>query len=105
MNFIANSEASKPSKPILPERNDDDRLNELFENLVNKNQFKYFDLFSKGDNFADDILKNLADVNVEETNELIENVLGELISKEILYEPFVCLKEKVFKIFYELIFY
>lgn len=40
-------------------------------------------------------MKNLADVNVEETNELIENVLGELISKEILYEPFVCLKNKV----------
>lgn len=40
-------------------------------------------------------MKNLADVNIEETNELIENVLGELISKEILYEPFVCLKAKV----------
>lgn len=40
-------------------------------------------------------MKDLADVNVEETNELIENVLGELMSKDILYEPFVCLKSKV----------
>lgn len=43
-------------------------------------------------------MKNLSDVNVEETNELIESVLGELISKQILYEPFICLKSKVLKI-------
>ena len=34
LNFIANSEASKPTKPVLPEKNEDDRLNELFENLA-----------------------------------------------------------------------
>lgn len=41
------------------------------------------------------MLKNLADVNIAETNELIESVLGELISKDILYEPFQSMKNKV----------
>ena len=45
----------------------------------------------------------MADVNVEETNALIENVLGELISKEILYEPFICLKDKVMSKTYAII--
>jgi hypothetical protein len=33
--------------------------------------------------------------DVSETNNMIESVLGELISKELLYEPFMCMKTKV----------
>lgn len=34
LNSISNSEASRATKPVFPEKNQDDRINELFENLV-----------------------------------------------------------------------
>lgn len=40
-------------------------------------------------------MKDLNDIDVSETNNLIESVLGELISKDLLYEPFVAMKNKV----------
>jgi hypothetical protein len=37
----------------------------------------------------------IRDLAEDDFADVIENVLGELMSKEILYEPFVCMKQKV----------
>ena len=44
-----------------------------------------------------DLLHNLGDINLSETNNYIENILDKLLCKELLYEPILTMKNNVVK--------